>query len=59
MHPFRAGVGRLTITGSWPDFPEIEYHRVGGKHLPRRDPFGWREKDLAACRAMLRDYVIT
>lgn len=54
----RAGVGRLSITGSWPELPWVEYHHTGGKRLPRRDPFGWREKDLEACRMLLGEHVL-
>jgi hypothetical protein len=52
-----AGVGRLTFTGSWPGLPWVEYHRTGTKRMPRRDPFGFRRRDLNRVADMLRKHV--
>lgn len=36
---------RLVVRGSWPGLDWIKYHIAGGRHLPRRDPSGFREDD--------------
>jgi hypothetical protein len=53
-----ASVARLLITGSWPTLAWLGYHRTGTKHMARRDPYGFRPKDLETIRGMLRGYVM-
>lgn len=47
-----AGPGHLSFTGSWPDFPEIEY-------VDRLRPtLGFRTQDLDEIRGLLTSYVV-
>ena len=53
-----AGPGRLSFTGSWPAFPQIEYLDRGTNHMQARPTFGFRPVDLEATRADLRRHII-
>lgn len=53
-----AGIGRLSFTGSWPELDWVQYHADGTKRMPRRDPFGFRQRDLDRVREMVREYVM-
>ncbi|MDE2506811.1 MAG: hypothetical protein KGM43_06345 [Planctomycetota bacterium] len=53
-----AGPGRLRFLGSWPSLGVlINYFATGTRFMPRRDPLGFREVDLAEIRTLMRDYV--
>jgi hypothetical protein len=52
-----AGPGRLTFTGSWPAFPQVDYLDRGTRRMPPRPTYGFRGEDLDAVRAMLRGHV--
>lgn len=54
----RTGDGSLTFTASWPDQPWMEYHHTGTPRMPKRDPYGFREVDLEAVRALLREHIM-
>jgi len=52
----RAGVGRLTFTGSWP-MDWVRFHVTGSRRLPRRDPMGFRAPTLDRARALLLEHI--
>jgi hypothetical protein len=53
----RVGPGRLDFIAGWPSLPWMNYHILGvPERLPRRDPSGFRVKDLEAVRALLREH---
>jgi hypothetical protein len=53
----RFHTGEVTVSAGWP-MTWIHYHVVGGPHLPRRDPTGFRDEDKKRALAMVRDYVM-
>lgn len=53
-----AAMSRLTFTGSWPGLDWVQYHADGTKRMPRRDPFGFRQRDLDKVRTMVREYIM-
>lgn len=55
----RAGVGRLTFTGSWPGLAWPEWHIKATKNRAARNPYGFRRIDLLDIHDMLKAYVAT
>lgn len=53
-----AEAGRLRVEASWPGIPWIRYHRSGTRHMPRRDPGGFRAEDVAAALRLFRDWIM-
>jgi hypothetical protein len=52
-------VGRITFTGSWPNFgPIVEAFDQGTGRMPARPTMGFRQVDLQWCRDQLRDHVM-
>jgi hypothetical protein len=47
----------LIISAGWP-MKWVRYHQVGGPHLPRRDPGGFRREDLRESARILREWVM-
>jgi hypothetical protein len=53
-----AGPGRLTFAGSWPDLDWIQYAADGTRHMPARDPLGFRRQDIDQVRDWMRGYIL-
>lgn len=53
---FKRLPGTLQVIAGWP-MEWIRYHREGGKHLPRRDPGGFRDVDRKNAMDAIRDWV--
>lgn len=47
----------LIISAGWP-MRWVKYHQVGGPHLPKRDPGGFRREDLRESMYILREWVM-
>jgi hypothetical protein len=47
----------LIISAGWP-MKWVRYHQVGGPHLPRRDPGGFRAEDKRESMRILREWVV-
>ena len=47
----------LTVDGDWPGIDWVKYHMTGTKHMPKRDPGGFREQDKAASADVVREFV--
>lgn len=50
--------GRLRVEASWPGLDWIKYHRSGTRHMPRRDPGGFRPEDVAAALRLFREWIM-
>lgn len=53
-----AGPGRLSFTGSWPDFRPVEYLDRGTRRMPARPTLGFRPADLDWIRGRLGEHVM-
>ena len=47
----------LTVDGDWPGLDWVKYHASGTKHMPKRDPGGFREQDKAAAAETVKEFV--
>ncbi len=50
--------GRLRVEASWPGISWIRFHQTGTRHMPRRDPGGFRPEDVAAALRLFRDWLM-
>ena len=53
----RAGEGQLSFIAGWPGVSWMEHHHTGTPRMPRRDPYGFRQRDLDAVRALLKAHM--
>lgn len=53
------GDNSLTFTKGWPEVPWMEFHITGTPRMPRRDPLGFGQDELARVRALLPRWVIS
>jgi hypothetical protein len=47
----------LRIVAGWPTLAWVKYHQSGTKHMPQRDPGGFRNADAELALKRLRDFV--
>lgn len=49
--------GSVLARGSWPSFPELQYHVQGAGRLPVRDPIGLTPRGRAEVEAVVAEFV--
>lgn len=49
---------RIRIHAGWPSLDWVKYHVLGGRHLPKRDPSGFRPEDKTAAMRIYRDWIM-
>jgi hypothetical protein len=47
----------LAIDGDWPGLDWVKYHVSGTKHMPKRDPGGFREQDKVKAAATVQEFL--
>jgi hypothetical protein len=48
----------IQVHAGWPGLDWVQYHVTGGRHLPRRDPSGFRDQDKTEAMRLFREWVM-
>lgn len=54
---FAFGPNMIRVSAGWPGLDWVGYHITGTRRMPRRDPSGFRPRDLAEGLALMREHI--
>jgi hypothetical protein len=52
------GNTEIRVHAGWPGLDWVQYHVTGGRHLPRRDPSGFRDQDKEEAMRLFREFIV-